>query len=179
MNLSFSEPRGLVRVLQFIFAIFAFATACNGRSSMSLQRPTATDVISASWSYPYNLKDSFIQNSSTALTSISDANDVKPSAEFFVFTGVTAMLIALAFIVVYVLLDRQYRNDERLPMIDFILCIIWSIFWLAGSAAWAKGVSNIRTLTSSDAIAQRSGLCTNATPCLDKSCKQLIFSYDL
>ena len=172
MKKSLLEPRGLVRVLQFIFAIFAFATACNGRSSVALDRPVGNDAITASWSYPYNLKTSFIQNKSGDLVSISDANDVKPSAEFFVFTGVTAMLISLAFIIIYVVLDRQYRNDERLPMIDFILCIIWSIFWLAGSAAWAKGVSNIRTLTSADEIRRRSGLCEPATTCLESSCKR-------
>lgn len=137
---------------------------------------TSNSEISTSWSYPYNLRDSQIKNGSADIKSISDANDVKPSAEFFVFTGVTAMLISLAFAVVYVLLDRQYRNDERLPLIDFVLCIIWTIFWLAGSAAWAKGVSNIRTLTGADAIAKRSGACTSTMPCMEKTGKFNRFS---
>ena len=132
---------------------------------------TPNSEISTSWSYPYNLRDTQIRNGSADIKSISDANDVKPSAEFFVFTGVTSMLISLAFAIVYVILDRQYRNDERLPLIDFVLCIIWTIFWLAGSAAWAKGVSNIRTLTAADAISARSGACSPTMPCMEKACK--------
>jgi len=163
----FKEPRGLIRLLQFLFAIFAFATACNGSSSVSLTRNAKpNDVISASWSYPYNLKNSLIQTDSGTAPSISDTNDIKPSAEFFVFTGVTSMLLSLAFIVAYVLLDRQYRNDERLPIADLVITVIWAIFWIAGSAAWAKGVSNIRSQTDTDVIAQRSGRCDTAMPCV-------------
>ena len=166
----FVEPRGLIRLLQFLFAIFAFATACNGSSSVSLTRSNPNDVIQASWSYPYNLKNSPINTNNGSFKSISDANDIKPSAEFFVFTGVTSMLLSLAFIVVYILLDRQYRNDERLPIGDFAITVVWAIFWIAGSAAWAKGVSNIRSQTDTDTIAQRSGRC-DAGACSGSICK--------
>ena len=48
------EPRGLIRLLQFIFAIFAFATACNGSSSMAIDQ-NSVQVANVAWSYPYNL----------------------------------------------------------------------------------------------------------------------------
>jgi hypothetical protein len=119
----FKEPRGLIRLLQFIFAIFAFATACNGSSSMSFQinnNYTAT----AGWSYAYNLQDSQVNiPPNNTQISLSQANDIKPSAQFFVFTGVTSMLLSLAFAVIYVLLDRQYRNDERFPIVDFVITV--------------------------------------------------------
>ncbi len=167
----FSEPRGLIRILQFIFAIFAFATACNGSSSEVITIGTGGPTATAAWSYPYNLQGTNIVGVPNS-PSVSDANDIKPSAEFFVFTGVTAMLLSLAFAVVYVVLDRQYRNDERLPIADFIVCVIWTIFWFAGSAAWAKGVSNIRSQTTSDAIAQRVTVCqTPGQICPEVYCK--------
>ncbi len=142
---------------------------------MSINVSSPSGTITASWSYPYNLQGSTINAPNGSSPSISDANDVKPSAEFFVFTGVTAMLLSLALIVVYVLLDRQYRNDERLPIIDFVITVIWTIFWFAGSAAWAKGVSNIRSQTSTDQIGLRTGLCQSGT-CTATSCKPQIQS---
>jgi len=165
----FKEPRGLIRLLQFIFAIFAFATACNGSSSLSINVNGQPDGITASWSYPYNLENTPI-NTKVPLgipITISSANDVKPSAEFFVFTGVTSMILSLAFVVVYVLLDRQYRNDERFPLVDFVVTIIWAIFWIAGSSAWAKGVSNIRSQTSATKIVERTGLCRPGMQCVE------------
>jgi hypothetical protein len=155
------EPRGLIRLLQFLFAIFAFATACSGGSSVSgSSNSTIPITISASWSYPYNLKDAHINGLSNETTrTISDSSSIKPSAEFFVFTGVTSMLISLACLVIYVLLDRQYRNNDRYPLVDFIVSVFWTIFWLAGSSAWAKGVSDLVSQTQWTNIAARSNAC--------------------
>ncbi|CAF1390106.1 unnamed protein product [Adineta ricciae] len=127
----FKEPRGLIRLLQFLFAIFAFATACNGSSSLVIQY-SSTKTAQADWSYPYNLQNSDIT---------------------------IAMLLSLAFAVMYVLMDRQYRNDERFPIIDLVITVIWTIFWIAGSSAWAQGVTNIRSLTSYDNVVQQFPAC--------------------
>ena len=167
------EPRGLIRLLQFIFAIFAFATACNGGSDLSIKDSSNNQVISASWSYPYHLQDTQIV---TTLNKTQDclslSNDVKPSAEFFVFTGVTSMLLSLAFTVLYVLMDRQYRNDERFPTIDLIITLIWTIFWIAGSSAWGQGVSNIHTQTSTDYVTKLVIGCNDITGgCPNYECK--------
>ena len=158
-------------MLQFIFAIFAFATACNGASYVSLNKGSMSGAVYTTWSYPYNLKNTPIRVYNNTSPSISDANDVKSSAEFFVFTGVTSMILSLVLCFVYVLLDRQYRNDQRLPMIDFIITIIWTIFWIAGSSAWAKGVSNIRSQTDWNYIAARSGICSSNPGCTPTDCK--------
>lgn len=148
----FKEPRGLIRLLQFIFAIFAFATACNGGSDLLLSNGSKEQV-RVEWSYPYNLQQTPITTGLNKSQSyLSKSNSIKPSAEFFVFTGVTSMLITLAFLIIYVLCDRQYRNDERLPMIDFLLTIIWTVFWIAGSSAWGQGVSDLRHQTSTDYV---------------------------
>ncbi|UJR36790.1 hypothetical protein I4U23_029503 [Adineta vaga] len=163
----FKEPRGLIRLFQIIFAILAFATACNGRSSMSLDFGGKSDVITSSWSYPYKLSDSdivFASNGST-INTISSSNDPKPAAEFFLFTSVTAMLLAIAFTFTYVFLNQQYRNNELFPTLDFFITLLWTIFWLAASSAWAQGVTNIRSQTGSDNIRQRSGICPSSSVC--------------
>jgi hypothetical protein len=129
------------------------------------------NTVSAAWAYPYNLQNTLIVTNNAANQTISSSNDVKPSAQFFVFTGVTSMLLSLAFCIIYVILDRQYRNDERFPIIDFIITVIWTIFWIAGSSAWAQGVTNIRSQTKWEVIAQRSGYCSPVTSCSVSYCK--------
>jgi len=81
------------------------------------------------------------------------------------------MLLALAFCIIYVIFDRQYRNDERFPIVDFVITVIWTIFWIAGSSAWAQGVTNIRSQTEWETIASRSGICPLPTSCSLSYCK--------
>ena len=171
------EPRGLIRLLQFIFAIFAFATACNGGSDLLLSNGSKEQV-RVEWSYPYNLQQASITTGlNKSQPYLSKSNSIKPSAEFFVFTGVTSMLITLAFLIIYVLCDRQYRNDERLPMIDFLLTIIWTVFWIAGSSAWGQGVSDLRHQTSTDYVTRIvTGCKSNGTDiCSQYECKYKYF----
>lgn len=166
------EPRGLLRFLQFLFAIFAFATACNGGSDFSFKDTKDTVIISASWSYPYHLEDTPLNtNLNKSQNTLSQSNSIKPSAEFFVFTGVTAMLLALALIVLYVFADRLYRNDERLPIIDLIITLIWTFFWITASSAWAQGVSNLRLQTSIEYIQKIVTDCENTNQCNKWECK--------
>lgn len=134
-------------------------------------KTNAGTTAATSWSYPYNLKGAQIQLNNGSGSSVSGANDIKPSAEFFVFVGVMAMLFSLAFLIVYVVLDRQYRNDERFPIVDLFITLIWTIFWFASSSAWAKGVSNIRSQTSTEAIGKRSNICPNTPDCQEVQSK--------
>lgn len=103
---------------------------------------------------------------------LSKSNSIKPSAEFFVFTGVTSMLLSLAFLIVYIVMDRFYRYEERLPIVDFIITIIWAIFWIAGSCAWAQGVTNIRRQTSYEYVVTLVDACSSqANKCSLSDCK--------
>ena len=172
MTSSVSEPRGLIRLLQFIFAIFAFATASGGGSSLSLSKGGENNVVTASWSYPYHLHSTpIITSLNKTRDYLSLANDIKPSAEFFVFTGVTSMLISLSFAILYVFLDQKYRNDERYPVIDFLITLIWTIFWIAGSSAWAQGVSNIRSQTSTSYVMKFVSECNIDPKCVETDCE--------
>ncbi|CAF3047746.1 unnamed protein product [Rotaria socialis] len=163
------EPRGLIRLLQFIFAIFAFATACNGSSYLYIQQGSNSNTASVGWSYPYDLRGSQIITTNTAITNktvyLSQSNSIAPSAQFFVFTGVTSMLLALGFLVIYIVLDRQYRYNDRIPIVDFVVTIIWTIFWIAGSSAWAQGVSNIQIQTSFSYVSSLLDGCSSGSAC--------------
>ena len=62
-------------------------------------------------------------------------------------------------------MDRQYRSYELLPIIDFIITLIWTIFWVAGSSAWAQGVTDIRSRTSYDYISRLIDECGTSGNC--------------
>ena len=172
------EPRGLIRVLQFIFAIFAFATACSGSSHLSIKHGGDNEAVKVSWSYPYHLKDTpIVTNLNTTRETVSTSNSIKPSVEFFVFTGVTSMLLSLGILVFYILMDRPYRNNEYFPTIDWIITIIWTIFWIAGSSAWAQGVSNIRSQTSYKYITELVNTCASTTNCQEYECKLILILF--
>ena len=131
-------------------------------------------IISASWSYPYHLEDTQLKTDLNQTQDyLSQSNDIKPSVEFFVFTGVTSMLLTLALLVIYVFADRLYRNDERIPIIDFIITLIWTIFWIAGSSAWGQGVTNLRSQTSIDYIKDLVTNCNTPNLCNKWECKSL------
>ncbi|CAF0785917.1 unnamed protein product [Didymodactylos carnosus] len=173
----FREPRGLLRLLQFVFAIFAFATAVNGTSYFVIDTGPSSPAIRADWSYPYSLGSVVVKNalSNNGTLYLSSSNGIKPSAEFFVFTGVTAFLLALAACIIYVFLDVKYRQDERLPSIDLLITVVWSIFWIAGSA----GVSDIRTQTDYDTVVAQIDSCNpsaNCTPVIGGSYANIIVS---
>ena len=75
------------------------------------------------------------------------------------------MIISLGFAILYVVMDLKYRNDERFPIIDLVIALIWTVFWIASSCAWAQGVTNIRLQTSFDYVSNLVGctdtICTN------------------
>jgi len=81
------------------------------------------------------------------------------------------MLLALGFTILYVFMDLQYRNDERLPIGDLIITLIWTIFWIAGSSAWAQGVTNLRSQTSINYVTSLVADCANNTLCVNSACK--------
>ncbi|EPY85675.1 synaptoporin-like protein [Camelus ferus] len=73
--------------------------------------------------------------------------DSSSSAEFFVTVAVFAFLYSLAATVVYIFFQNKYRENNRGPLIDFIVTVVFSFLWLVGSSAWAKGLSDVKVAT--------------------------------
>ncbi|XP_076984914.1 synaptoporin isoform X2 [Tamandua tetradactyla] len=73
--------------------------------------------------------------------------DFSSSAEFFVTVAVFAFLYSLAATVVYIFFQNKYRENNRGPLIDFIVTVVFSFLWLVGSSAWAKGLSDVKVAT--------------------------------
>lgn len=60
--------------------------------------------------------------------------------DFTIFTGVTAMILCLAFIIAYLL---GAGENATVVLIEFGCNLIWWVFWLATAACMASVVSSV------------------------------------
>ncbi|RWS28830.1 synaptophysin-like protein [Leptotrombidium deliense] len=160
------EPRGFIRIIQFIFAILAFSTTAGFDTRTTLEiscrevkAGTVTTVnhkINYKVEYPFNFEDvPFTYPENCSEKDGKTKTDKFPmqfssSAQFFVTVGVLCLLYSLGSCLFYVFMTRYYETNPLLPMIDLAATAILSIFWLAGAIAWAVGVSDVQHYTSPD-----------------------------
>ncbi|KAL8220219.1 UNVERIFIED_CONTAM: hypothetical protein K2H54_040889 [Gekko kuhli] len=143
-------------VLDYIFAIFAFAT-CGGYSGITKIKvfcPKDENLTAeAAFGYPFRLNKALL-----SLPEKKDCNgtwtqpqflvgDFSSSAQFFVTFAVFVFLYCIAALVVYLCFLHLYRGAGKLPMIDFIVTVVVSFLWLISTSAWAKGLTDIKTST--------------------------------
>lgn len=160
MNVNFAafrEPRGVMRILQFIFAICAFSTICgyDGQTTITACQSTPPKTKTVSFSYPFALSDLEVEitcDSPAAAAKTDSAKffldgDFSSDAQFFVASGVLAFLYCLGIVVVYALFEENYQNNTMLPLIDFLLTTVLAVLWLSSSAAWANSLSGIKSVT--------------------------------
>uniref|UniRef100_A0A0K8TRD2 Putative conserved plasma membrane protein n=1 Tax=Tabanus bromius TaxID=304241 RepID=A0A0K8TRD2_TABBR len=134
---AFSEPRGVMRIFQFIFAICAFATTSTFSTTVVCDSETLFTA-----NYPFSFVGSCKNNTQTIPL------DVSSDAQFFVATGVLSLMYCIFIIAVYALLDDFYRSKSEVPLADFMLTVILAIFWLSGSAAWSNGTVELKRVTN-------------------------------
>ncbi|CAG0918010.1 unnamed protein product [Notodromas monacha] len=146
----FLEPRGFIRALEFIFAIAAFASVTNFVGSIGFDYDCGTgktEAVRLTVPYPFHLgshSENKILCGATKPTKFTFFGDYSSDAQFFVGTGVLSMLWAMITVAVYLLGEQNYRLDKRLRYVDFGLTLVLATFWLAGSGAWANGLSGLK-----------------------------------
>ncbi|RNA23804.1 synaptoporin [Brachionus plicatilis] len=165
------EPLGFIKILQFFLALLAFATAVSGGSDVSFNRKclnTSQPVLyKGKYNYPYNLKNAplkpqtieCLDQKADRYTIATETNNIVSSAQFFVFTGVTAFLYSIAVLIIYIFFRHKYNNIVYLPLIDFSVTCIFTIFWFAGSIAWSKAVGDLQHFTDTETIIETMIFC--------------------
>jgi hypothetical protein len=147
------EPRGFIKFIQIIIAIFAFATATSyyGTTEYSVACPnvTAPEKIPINFGYPFRLDEAAISVNVCA-TKVSKPiyGDYTAPSQFYVFVGVTAFLYCTAMLIFYVLGDDKYHNIETIPIADFIVTAAYVLLWLISSSVWADAVNKIKHYTN-------------------------------
>ncbi|KAL1492890.1 hypothetical protein ABEB36_011063 [Hypothenemus hampei] len=137
---AFQEPRGVMRILHFVFSICAFATITDYMGIVSF----ANSTYQIEFTYPYNIYSEVNLTNCTA----SIKNDFSSDARFFVATGVLAMLYALGIMLVYLKMDEIYKTNKNYPLYDFLATVFLAVLWLSSSAAWAHALTGLKSVTS-------------------------------
>ncbi|RDD47222.1 Synaptophysin-like protein 2 [Trichoplax sp. H2] len=152
------EPKGFMRIIQWFVAILAFGTAtsfsvmtavtisCGG----SVRNETATLKFSypfASGSLTYASPACNSSGSSSNRTEFVElGSNISASVQFFVFVGVISFLYTLISLGIYVFKIDPANPPEREPYfkVDFVISVIFVIFWIAGAGAWAAALNELK-----------------------------------
>ncbi|XP_064155411.1 synaptoporin-like isoform X2 [Anguilla rostrata] len=91
--------------------------------------------------------------------------DFSSSAELFVTTAVFAFLYSLLATVVYIFYQNKYRENNRGPVADFIVTMVFSFTWLVSASAWAKGLADLKEETDPEKVLQLISACRVRAKC--------------
>ncbi|KTF79382.1 hypothetical protein cypCar_00044512 [Cyprinus carpio] len=143
-----------------LFAIFAFAT-CGGYSGQlrvsvdCINKSDSNLSIGINFAYPFRLNRvefDVPMCEGRRQERLYLIGDFSSSAEFFVTIAVFSFLYSLLATVVYIFFQNKYRENNRGPLIDFIVTVVFSFMWLVSSSAWAKGLSDVKAATDPDEV---------------------------
>ncbi|XP_077581674.1 synaptoporin [Stigmatopora nigra] len=153
-------PLGFIRVLEWLFAIFAFAT-CGGYSGQlrisvdCMEKASSNLSIAIDFAYPFRLHQVFFEApmcEGMMRERLFLIGDYSSSAEFFVTIAVFAFLYSLVATVVYIFFRDKYHENIKGPLIDFVVTVVFSFMWLVSSSAWAKALSDVKIATDPDEV---------------------------
>lgn len=148
------EPRGLIRVLQWIFAIFAFSTTAGFWTEVKFTIGECSSTLIVE--YPFRLGDIVSKCEGIRLV-----GDMSTQSQYFVTIGVLSFLYCMGILVVYFLFEAIYQSNALIPIIDLVFTGIFTIFWLTASSAWAQGVSDLKFFADPDTFLVKSHKCEN------------------
>lgn len=162
------QPRGCLRVLQWVLALLAFACCSNFSTHLAFQvifkesagcEPQFSPAtVDQEFSYPFRLdhltpvviQPFCSKNNTKSPPPISFPGDFSSDSQFFVFTGVVTWLYCTASLAVYVFFAKLYEDEQKkAPMIDLCVTGILAVFWLAGSSAWANSLNGLKNAANS------------------------------
>ncbi|KAG5684924.1 hypothetical protein PVAND_014132 [Polypedilum vanderplanki] len=162
---TFQEPRGVMRVFQFVFSIWGFFAVRDFSFEVRMDCQDALYNRVHNIDYPFEFGEYVcrrrIGDQKTDNTTIFLSVDASTGAQFFALTAVLSLLYALFIIFVYCYLDEMYKSKPEFPMADFALTGILAFFWLIFSLALNSGASAMKSTFNVQNLAHS---CYNCDP---------------
>ncbi|KAM9268334.1 synaptophysin-like protein 2 [Morus bassanus] len=188
------EPLGFVKVLEWLFAIFAFG-ACgsfSGETGVTVKCDGETkemSAISIQFGYPFRLYQIPFEmpdcEGESETRTLHLVGDFSAPAEFFVTLGVFSFLYAMAALVLYLRFHSLYGENKKLPIADFCITVCFAFFWLVAAAAWGKGLTDVKAATRPASLIAAMAVCqgqevvcnAGATPAMGLANISVLFGF--
>lgn len=153
------EPRGMIRLIQILFAIIAFATT-SGFDSTAKLTVKCGEPPAPGPSFEFHVKYPFSDEFKLTTLKACNASDEKSpflsnasiakfeeatSSQFWVTTGVLSMLYASGIVVVYVFAPTTYAENKLVPFVDLVLTVVLTGFWFLGWCSWVANYGNVKS----------------------------------
>ncbi|NXD12696.1 SYPL1 protein, partial [Nothocercus nigrocapillus] len=168
------EPLGFIKVLEWIFSIFAFATCGGFQGEITLLvscKGVENKTVTAAFAYPFRLNTVVFsapdpKRCGGTWTDFYLVGNYASSAQFFVTLAVLAFLYCTAALVMYVGYMHVYQRNSKFPLTDLTITVITAFLWLVSTAAWAKAVTDIKISTGGSIILEAESCKAPGTTCL-------------
>ncbi|NXG05781.1 SYPL1 protein, partial [Sakesphorus luctuosus] len=154
------EPLGFVKVLEWIFAIFAFATCGSFQGETTLLvscKGVVNKTVTAAFAYPFRLNTVEFsapdpKRCAGTWTDVHLEGDFSSSAQFFVTLAALMFLYCIAVLVAYVGYNHVYQQNSKYPLTDLSISALIAFLWLLSTFVWAKALADIKVATGSSII---------------------------
>lgn len=148
------EPRGMIRLIQILFAIIAFATTSgfDATAKITVAKCGLDTLKSVEYKVAYPFRDDAEFHPAKNCGTQDIPKDQKfvvsfnepTSSQFWVTTGCLSMLYATAIVVVYVFAPTTYSENKLVPFVDLVLTVVLTGFWFLGWCSWVANYGNIK-----------------------------------
>ncbi|XP_032544318.1 synaptophysin-like protein 1 [Chiroxiphia lanceolata] len=156
----FLEALGFVKVLEWIFAIFALATCGGFRGETTLLvscKGVVNKTVTAAFAYPFRLNTVEFRapdpkGCAGTWTDVHLVGNFSSSAQFFVTLGALVFLYCIAALVVYIGYNHVYQQNNKFPLTDLAISVLIAILWMVSTFVWAKALADIKMSTEANII---------------------------
>ncbi|NWR84317.1 SYPL1 protein, partial [Furnarius figulus] len=167
------EPLGFVKILEWVFAIFVFAT-CGGFQGETTLLVSCEGVVNktvtAAFAYPFRLNTVEFsapdpKGCAGTWTDVHLMGDFSSSAQFFVALAALVFLYCIAALVVYVGYNHVYQQNSKFPLTDLSISALIAFLCLVSTCAWAKALADIKVSTGASIIPEIESCKVPGTTC--------------
>ncbi|NXO88679.1 SYPL1 protein, partial [Certhia brachydactyla] len=154
------EPLGFVKVLEWVLAIFAFATCGGFQGETALLvscKGVVNKTITAAFAYPFRLNTVVFsapdpKGCGGTWTDVYLTGNFSSSAQFFVSLAALVFFYCITSLVIYIGCNHVYQQNKKFQLTDLAISALIAFLWLVSTFVWAKALADIKVSTGASII---------------------------